>query len=281
MFIGNPHIKEYFGKLIKSDALSHAYLFHGPEGVGKKLFALELSGLIVGPYAASDLKVIDKKNEEIHIADIRELKDFINLTPFGKQKVVIINNSHNLGRDASNALLKVLEEPPGKSVIFLISHFQKMLLPTLTSRCQAWRFRPFKKNEILDYLNRDPEGVPPRAGPYGAREKINKERAYLIAKMAGGSLGLAVKLSDNFNNFQKNANLLNKLARADYKERFDTVKKISADSDELKKTVEDWFVYSASLSSKRVAREILYLNNILSKSQFNHRLALENFLAKL
>ena len=267
MFIGNKSIKDYFEKLVKNDNLSHAYLFHGPEGVGKRLFALKLSESLVGPYFNSDLKIIDKESEEIHIAESRELKDFINLTPFGKHKVIVINNAHNLGRDASNALLKVLEEPPGKSVIFLISHFPKMILPTIISRCQAWRFRPFKKNEIFDYLSRE--------------KKVKKEIAEFSARLAGGSLGLAVRLSGNFNNFQKNANLLNKLVKDDYKERFDTAKKISADSDGLKKTVRDWFVYSAALPDKTIARKILELNSILSRSQFNHRLALENFLVKL
>lgn len=268
MFIGNQQIKNYFEKLVANDALSHAYLFYGPEGVGKKPFAFGISEAMSGPARNNpDLKIIDKGKEEIHITDIRELKSFIHLTPFGRYKIVIINNAHNLGRDASNALLKILEEPPGKSILFLISHLPKLLLATVASRCQPIRFRPLKENEILDYLVNE--------------KKIKKEAAGPAARLAKGSLGLAVELADNFDNFQKNANLLNKLAKADFRERFETAKKISAGSESLKKTVKDWLIYSGSLPDKKLSRELLYLNNTLSRPQFNHLLALENFLINL
>ncbi|MEK7124121.1 MAG: hypothetical protein AAB877_00325, partial [Patescibacteria group bacterium] len=132
--LGNKEIQNYFGTLVENDNLSHAYLFYGPEGVGKKSFVFRISELISGPVAGNpDLKIIDKGDEEIHIADVRELKSFIHLTPFGRYKVAVINNAHNLGRDASNALLKILEEPPGKSVLFLISHLPKLLAATVVS----------------------------------------------------------------------------------------------------------------------------------------------------
>lgn len=267
MFIGNQSIQEYFDKLIKNDALSHAYLFYGPEGIGKKLLAFKISEIIAGPAGSNpDLRVIDKGGEEIHIADIRELKNFIYLTPFGKYKVVIINNAHNLGRDASNALLKILEEPPGKSILFLISHLPKILLSTVVSRCQPVRFKPLKGEEILSHL--------------AGAGKIKKDIAS-IARLSNGSLGLAMNLADNFEIFQKNINLLNKLMKADFKERFDEAKKISTSPEDLKKMVRDWLIYLVSMPNKKLARELLYLNNIISKSQFNYKLALENFLVKI
>ncbi len=303
MFIGNISIRNYFDKIIKADALSHAYLFYGPQGVGKKPFAFGISEAMAGPPHQTsdyrfaihldlrslwcgggparnnpDLKIIDKGDEEIHIADIRELKNFIHLTPFGRYKIVIINNAHNLGRDASNALLKILEEPPGKSIFFLISHLPKLLLATITSRCQQIRFKPLKTSEILDYLINE--------------KKIKKEAAGPAARLAKGSLGLALELANDFDNFQKNTNLLDKLVKADFKERFETAKKISASSEDLRKIVGDWFVYSASpphsymssggsLPDKKLSRELLHLNNMLSRPQFNHRLALDNFLINL
>lgn len=268
MFLGNSQIKEYFDKLIKNDALSHAYLFYGPEGIGKKLLALKISEIIAGPTASNpDLKIIDKGEEEIHIADVREMKNFIHLTSFGKYKIVIINNAHNLGRDASNALLKILEEPPGKSTLLLISHLPKLLLPTVVSRCQSIRFKPIKEEEISSHLV--------SAG------KIKKDIALYVARLSNGSLGLALNLVDNFEIFQKNTNLLGKLMKADLKERFETAKKISASSDDLKKIVRSWFIYVISLPDKKLAKELMYLSNIISRPQFNHRLALENFMIKL
>lgn len=273
MFIGNQQIRNYFEKLVANDALSHAYLFYGPQGVGKKRFAFGISEAMAGPARNNpDLKIIDKGDEEIHIADIRELKSFIYLTPFGKCKVVIVNNAHNLGRDASNALLKILEEPPGKSILFLISHLSKLLLATVASRCQPIRFRPIKGNEILDYLIENPST---------GSGRIKKEVAVLAAKFANGSLGQALELAENFDNFQKSADLLNKLVKADFRERFETAKKISASPDDLRKIVGDWFIYSASLPDKKLSRELLHLNNTLSRPQFNYRLALDNFLINL
>mgnify|MGYP001601359225 CR=1 FL=1 len=268
MLLGNEKIQNYFRTLVENDGLSHAYLFYGPEGVGKKSFALEISEVIGGPAIKNpDLKIIDKGSEEIHIADIRELKNFAYLTPFGKCKLTIINNAHNLGRDASNALLKILEEPPGKSVLFLISHLPKLLFATVVSRCQLIRFKPLKQSEILNYLIDE--------------KKVKNEVAEFSAKLANGSLGLAVELANNFDNFQKNNALLNKLTKTDFKERFETAKKISGSPEDLKKIVGDWLIYSASLPEKKLAKELLHLNNIISKPQFNHRLALDDFLVNL
>ena len=266
MLLGNREIQNYFKVLIEGDNLSHAYLFYGPEGIGKKLFAKEILEKLTGSLNSPDLRIIDKKSDEIPIADIRELKNFIHLTPFGKYKVVIINDAHNLGRDASNALLKILEEPPGKSVLFLVTHLPKLLLPTIISRCQKIRFRPLREKEIIDYLI--------------TASKLGSETAASIAKFGNGSLGQALELAQNFYNFQKNISLLNKLAKADFLERFEAAKKISAEED-LKKIVNDWLVYSASLPRKKLSRELLYLNNLLSKPQFNQKLALENFLIRL
>jgi len=268
LLIGNSSIKNYFEKLIKNDGLSHAYLFHGPQGVGKKFLAFKIAELLSGSIKTNpDLRIIDKGDDHIDIADIRELKNFIYLTPFGKYKIAVINNAHYLGHDASNALLKILEEPPGRSVLFLVTHLPKMLLPTVLSRCQAWRFRPLKENEILRHLI--------------VEKGVKKEIASSAAKLSSGSLGLALGLAENFNNFQKNVSILNKFLKADFKERFETAKKISANPDDLKKMTGDWFIYSASLPDKRHAKELLYLNSIVSRPQYNHRLALEAFLANL
>lgn len=268
MLLGNKEIQNYFKSLVKDDNLSHAYLFYGPEGVGKKSFALRISELMIGSSAGNpDLKIIDKGDEEIHIADIRELKSFIHLTSFGKYKIVVINNAHNLGRDSSNALLKILEEPPGKSVLFLISHLPKLLFATVVSRCQLIRFKPLKESEILDYLVNE--------------KRVKNEIAKFSTRLCYGSLGLAVELANNFDDFQKNITLLNKFLKAGFKERFETAKKISGSSDDLKKIAGDWFVYSISLPDKKLAKGLLHLNNILSKPQFNYRLALDNFLVNL
>ena len=264
MLIGNQHIKVYFENIVANDVFSHAYLFHGPEGVGKRSFVLNLVENICGNMPGNpDLKIIDKVRDQILIADIRELKNFIYLTPFGKHKVAVINNAHNLTQDASNALLKVLEEPPGKSVVFLITHLPRQIVETVLSRCQTWRFSPLKRKEIYDYLV--------------GEKKAAREVASMVSEAANGSLGKALELADDFDGFKKNIALLERLMKADFVLRFETAKKISVDYEDLKKTMGDWLVWSAG-ADKKLAGKLMRLNNVLSRPQFNHRLALDNFL---
>ncbi|MEK7579743.1 MAG: AAA family ATPase [Patescibacteria group bacterium] len=270
MLIGNKDIQNYFEDLArKGEGFNHAYLFCGSEGVGKKSLVLKIAEMVSGISSETnpDFRIISKGEEEIHISDSRELKEFIHLTAFGRYKIALIDNAHLLNRDASNALLKILEEPPGRSIIFLISHLPKMLLPTVVSRCQIWKFKPIQGDELVNYLIN--------------QKKISKETALSISKFARGSLGLALELAENFDNFKKSVNLLNKLAKADLKERFETAKKISASQEDLKKAVKDWLIYSAALPGKKLAGKVLRLTGIISRPQFNHRLALENFLINI
>ena len=110
---------------------------------------------------------------------------------------------------------------------------------------------------------------------------VKNETVGQAAKLGRGSLGLALEIAENFNDFQKNINLLDRLVKADFGFRFETAKKIGANPEELKKTVSDWLISSASWPEQKLTRKLMYLNQVISKSQFNHRLALENFLVQL
>lgn len=272
MLLGNQKIQTHFKSLADKGNLSHAYLFYGPEGVGKKLFVLKLAEEISGNLNGNpDIKIINKGDEEIYISDIREFNSFIYLTPWGKHKVAIINNAHKLNQDASNALLKVLEEPPGKSITFLISHLPKLILPTVLSRCQTAKFAPLKEKEVFNFLVE--------------KRGVKKDVALSVSKTASGSLGRALELAGDFKNFQKNVEMLNRLVRADFSERFQTARKISVSAEELRRIAKDWLIWSAAEisgpGSAKLAKNLLHLNNILTKPQFNHKLALEGFLVRL
>lgn len=272
MLIGNKLIQNYFDNLIKKDSFTHAYLFYGPEGVGKKMFSLEIAKRLLGNLVIDlDLKIIDKGENQIYISDIKDLRNFLYLTSFRKYKIALINNAHNLNQEASNALLKILEEPPGeKTIIFLITNFPNLLLPTIISRCQLIRFKPIKREEILNNL---------------LKEKINKELASAAVKFANGSFGLAKKLIDNFKKFEKNINLLKSLEKENFLEKSNFAKNIANNQEELKELIRDWLIYLKAniknFSKPELIRELLYLNNIISQPQFNQRLALEKFLLKL
>lgn len=133
-----PVIKALQGAL-SSDSLAHAYLFSGSRGTGKtsiaRIFARELGS------SENDTYEIDAASNR-GIDDIRALRDAVRTLPFdSKYKVYIIDEVHMLTKEAFNALLKTLEEPP-RHVIFILATTEEEKLPeTIVSRCQSFRFK--------------------------------------------------------------------------------------------------------------------------------------------
>ncbi len=200
-------IKEH----ISQSRLGHAYLFCGPEGVGKKLSAKTLAKAVNCLKLDNDscdicpscLKVDKNQHPDVHflddsisenslaaaqldtksikIDDIRNLQKKANLRPYeGKIKVFIIDNAHNLTPAAANALLKILEEPPQYSLIILISSKVSVLFKTIISRCQILKFYPLPRTVLLDILRRD--------------YNLDNNLAHFLAFFCEGRLGLALKL---------------------------------------------------------------------------------------
>lgn len=138
---------------------SHAYLLHGPAGIGKRVLANRLAAFMLceAPRALAaceqcraclllkagthpDLFELEPEEagKAIRVDDVRELVDFVAKTPqYGGRKLVIIEPAEAMNTNAANALLKSLEEPAGDTVMILVSHHTAQLLPTIRSRCQA------------------------------------------------------------------------------------------------------------------------------------------------
>ena len=137
--LGQEHIVDVLESSIKSDKVSHAYLFVGTRGTGKtsvaRIFASEIG------VSANDMYEIDAASNR-GIEDIKELRDGVRVLPFdSKYKVYIIDEVHMLSKDAWGALLKTLEEPP-KHVIFILATTELHKVPdTIVSRCQVFNFR--------------------------------------------------------------------------------------------------------------------------------------------
>lgn len=139
--IGHEKQWEFLKKKFEVGQLSHAYLFAGADGIGKKLFAKEFSEFIGCKFP--DLKVIEKKEDkkEIEILQIREVQSFLSYKSYnGGYKIVIIDEAEKMNFEAQNCFLKTLEEPKGQTILFLISSKPDMLLPTIFSRCQIIKF---------------------------------------------------------------------------------------------------------------------------------------------
>ena len=186
---------------LASERLHHAYLFLGPEGVGKHTIAVAVAKAIHCQANADDFcgqcvncaritdgnhpdvrtvaPLADKK--EISIQQIREIERELNYRSFtGKRKIVIIDPAILLNAAAQNALLKTLEEPPRESLIILIAPNAGGLLPTLRSRCLRLSFAPLSRPEVVAYLQK--------------QHRKSAEEAAFLAAMSMGSIGVALAL---------------------------------------------------------------------------------------
>ena len=279
MLVGHQKQKKYLSNLIKNDTLGHAYLFTGPEMIGKKMLALEFFELVNGRNYISDPDFVfvgpnlSEGESKIYIEDVRKLKSFFNLKPYhGPYKFAVIDNAHCLTGEAANALLKVLEEPPGFSILVLISSMSGLIPATIISRCEKLRFSIASLKEADDYL---------------ADRKINKDDREFLVKLAGGKIGLLNYLVDGngISEAKKAVDDLRKLLNSGIFEKMNYAKKIHEKGD-YQPRIDYWLNWvsahvKTSPKNEKIVKELLSLHQIVSQSQYNHRLALENFLLNL
>lgn len=209
--IGQEHVVQTLTNAISSEMISHAYLFGGPQGSGKTSIARLLAKAVncqnlqkfnpcnqcssckeIMEGKSMDLIEIDAASHR-GIEEIRELRDGVKFVPTkSKYKVFIIDESHQLTREASNALLKTLEEPPPHVIFILATTEIHKMLPTIISRCQRFDFRKLTLPEIIK-----------RLGLICEKEKIKIEKSALelIALSASGSFRDAESLLDQASTF--------------------------------------------------------------------------------
>ena len=173
-----------------TDGPAHAYLLHGPSGVGKrelaKLFAAELLGdhARVERGTHPDLYVLEPLGDQIRIDDIRALRRDLHMRPFeASKRVYLIFGADTMNEDAADALLKDLEEPPSYAVIVLIASDLGPLPETILSRCQLVPFRRLSERAVSDEVRR-------RA------PELSDEEVTTIARVAAGRLDRAARLLD-------------------------------------------------------------------------------------
>ena len=186
---------------LKAGRVAHAYLFLGEEGVGKKLAALNLAKVLnceknsidacdhcpsckkIERFFHPDVKWLEPGglSRTIKLEHILELRREIYLKPFeGRKKVFVLLEAERMNREAANAFLKTLEEPPGESILILISTSPGKLLPTIKSRCQTVRFSLIPPEMVEKFL----------------RENLDckADEARSLSLVSGGRLGEAVRL---------------------------------------------------------------------------------------
>ncbi len=125
-----------------------------------------------------------KWREEIVIEDVRAVGNFLRLTPAeGGWRIVVVDAADDLNRNAANAILKVLEEPPRQALLLLVAHAPGRLLPTIRSRCRTIALRSLDDREVRDLLRR-------------YRPELEPDEEGMLVRLAEGSIGRALDLAD-------------------------------------------------------------------------------------
>jgi DNA polymerase-3 subunit delta' len=184
-FSEQPEAKRLLGAAL-SEGPAHAYLFHGPHGVGKRSFARAFGRGLLGTerQVHPDLYELEALGEMIRIDAIRELRRDLHMRPFeADRRVYLVHDAHLLNEDAADALLKDLEEPPSYAVIVLVADDLGPIPETIRSRCQLVPFRRLSERAVRAVVDaRVPE--------------LDEERRTALARVAGGRLDRLERLLD-------------------------------------------------------------------------------------
>ena len=205
-------------RALANKTLAHAYLFSGEAGIGKKMTALALAAAVncsapgedggcgecssckrIAALTHPDVQVVmpesenerllatwsskaaEKASDEIKIDQIRQAQETLTLTPSeGSKKILIVNGAETLNASAQNAFLKTLEEPPGDTLIVLVTSMPQSLLPTIRSRCQEVSFLPLSRRALTQALI--------------SRRGLAEEDARFLAALSQGSMGRALAM---------------------------------------------------------------------------------------
>lgn len=316
--VGHQKIIQLLSRSIKKNKIAQAYLFSGPEGVGKFALAEKFARSLIngGDFTLlrnmvkngnegdeskskrgknkkflSDLIILKPEIEEkrgvvkerdIKIERIREVQKELSLYPSrGNYRVLIINNAHKMNKASQNALLKTIEEPNETSIIILVTHEEGKLLPTVKSRCQKIKFNLVEDNEIEKLLENT---------ELLSENSIFKSR---IISLSAGRPGWAVKMARDKKEFYWRENTLEelkKISAMDISQRLEMAEKFSKNIPEAIKKLEFWIWIMYSQAMKNIQNAPQFFRIIekmensageLKNTNANGRLVLENLVINL
>jgi DNA polymerase-3 subunit delta' len=238
---------------LASNRLHHAYLFTGPEGVGKRTTALALAMALhcverrgdacgrcidcarIRNRNHPDIREIEPLpgKKEITIQQIRGMEKDLQFRSFsGGRKVAILDPAALLNQPSQNALLKTLEEPPKDSLLILIAPNAGVLLPTLRSRCLRVSFGPIPPRALANFLS--------------SRTGLSIEKAQLLAAVSMGSPGVALAIHDSGSREARRewGRRLASLGRGDYRGAMEFAEALASDREEsleFLRWVQSWY----------------------------------------
>lgn len=237
----NLEILNYFKRIEANDRLAHAYLFTGPDGSGKSSTAFALAKMLncegprEGPFCGvcgSCTKIASGNHPDIYLLQagvgetikIEEIRTFIQrsgLRPFeARCKVFMIRNAERMTKDASNALLKTLEEPNRQTLIVLTTGAPELCLDTIKSRCQTVHFYPSSQTAVTRELISD--------------LAIDEPSAQMLAYFSEGSLAKAKRLYEEKFSSQKNK-IIDEIVMKRHSEEF--LRKVLSDKEDTQITL--------------------------------------------
>ncbi len=211
---GNESTKERIARNLKNETLPHAFLIKGPAGSGKHTLALEIAAAVncenrdgTGDFPChvcrtcrrifarqfTDLKFLQKPQDKssVGVAEVRAFREDMFLSPSESDaKIYVLENAELLTTQAQNALLKILEEPPGRMYVFLLTESEEKILTTVKSRAQRIATELFEPDVLSRYLlqrSEEARSLNLRSG--------EEYRAVLLR--AGGTVGQALSLLDS------------------------------------------------------------------------------------
>lgn len=322
MIVGHQKQIDYLEHRAKDNSAVGAYIFSGPAQIGKKTIALEwLSHLfsqnLRQDFAHPDFAFVEplidaetgQQNKEIEIAQIKTLIEKLQLKPVLMPfKAAIIDQAHLLNVESQNALLKTLEEPPGRAIIILIADNVLRLLPTIVSRCEVIKFHFVSRKQMVELAN---------ANKLAADQK--REMMLNLSLGRPGRLMDFASKEGEFDSWLKRLKQCGQIARAGIPERLEYVKQVinSKEDEDINELLELWqyyfrekllealfenkkesvsnqtnqknnFVFTKNLQKtnniEKFAVILEKINNLiilLARSNVSERLALENLLLEV
>ncbi len=193
---GQSQAKNLLTRSIAADRLAHAYLFRGPDGVGKQLFAKRLAAIIncnqsegfvacgtcssckkLAAGSHPDFVLVSPQKGAIKIDQVRALIKSLSFAPYeAKTRVVVLEDIHTMRAEAANSLLKTLEEPPENNILILTADTAGNVLQTIISRCQSIPFYSLTTDETVTIL-------------MAQEDELDLDTAHLLARLSEGSPG--------------------------------------------------------------------------------------------
>ena len=291
--IGNDKIKQMLKNNIINNSLVHSYMFIGPDGIGKSIFAQDFAEMIMCLQQSNEEKScgncksciefetknnpdflqIDSDGKVIKIEQIRNLQEKVIEKPIiSSKKVYIINDADLMTKEAQNCLLKTLEEPPEYVVIILIVTNESNILPTIKSRCMKIGFNKIDKDSFVKYLKANSSTI-----------ELNDN----ILTMCDGSIGKWIKIKDKLENYFKIENIISQIQTLDKLEILKNSEILYKGKEDIMEYLEfiNVILYNSFLKNKNQK----YINsvelvektrkNLLANS--NYDMSIDNLLLKI